>query len=905
MSPHPTSSESRFRPLRRGATLSLIRRTPVFPALLLLLGGVSGLPAAETPPTLRLPQVARPLRYAVDLRLDPWQDTYRGVIDIDLVLDEASSRIWLNASDITIERATLSMGRNEIAGTAELAAKDFAVILLARPAGPGEARLHLEYQGRLSKTDSAGIFKQKDGDDWYAFSQFESTSARRAFPCFDEPSYKVPWQLTVHVPGTNLAVSNTPVVVETAEADGWRSFRFKETPPLPSYLVAVGVGPFDIVDAGQAGKNKTPVRIITMKGKGSRARYAAEVTPQILNRLEDYFGIPYPYEKLDNLVIPQTFSFGAMENAGLITYAEPLLLARPEDETAGWKRGYADVCAHETAHQWFGDLVTMVWWNDVWLNESFATWMSTKILIEWKPEWRQDVSQVTYRSGAMDQDEMVTARFIRQPIESKDDIENAFDGITYGKGAAVLRMFESWMGEKKFQAGVRRYLTAHAHGSATAEDFLFALGTEGGPGVARAFSTFLDQAGAPVVSVELRCAESQPARLAVAQQRFLPIGSQGSAKQVWQIPVCVRWSTRGQEDRSCTVLATESVGIELPRSAGCPDWVLANDGEAGYYRTAYRGDLLERLLKDEGKALSLPERVGVLRDFSALALGGAVPMGEALAWVPKFARDPNREIVSAMAGVAGYPRAHLVAPPLRPSYARFIREMFGEKARALGYLAKPGEDDDTRLLRQAVVGLVADAGEDPELRTAADRLARRWLQDRTAVPADMSSTVLGVAAAQGGEALFDLYHTEAKRATERKERGQLLWAMGSFRDPTIERRALAIFLTDEFDAREAIALVFSGLGEETTRPLVYDFVKQNFDAIVARLPRDSGAFLPYAGASFCDEAHRADVEAFFKDRAPTFTGGPRTLAQVLEGISLCAAAKAAQEPEVAAFLGAY
>ena len=889
----------------RAVAMLAVHRAPLLITVLLLLAAALALPAAEMPPALRLPAGARPQRYTVDLRIDPAQDTFRGAIDIDLVLEEATSRLWLNSSDLTISRATLWKEEVELPGTVELAEKDFAAIRFAQAAAPGAARLHLEYQGVLSKSDTAGIFKQQDGEHWYAFSQFEATSARRAFPCFDEPSYKVPWQLTVHVPKGNLAVSNTPVAAEGVDADGWRSFRFKETPPLPSYLIALGVGPFDIVDAGQAGKRHTPLRIISLKGKGSRARYAAEVTSQIVDRLEEYFGIPYPYEKLDSLVIPQTVNFGAMENAGLITYVEPLILARPEDETVGWKRGYASVAAHEIAHQWFGDLVTMAWWNDVWLNESFATWMSTKILIGWKPEWRQDVNRVASRSRAMGQDEIVTARFIRQPIESKDDIENAFDGITYGKGAAVLRMFESWLGEKQFQAGVRRYLVAHAQGNATGEDFLAALEAEGGPGVAQSFATFLDQAGAPVVSAELRCADPGPARLAVSQKRFLPTGSQGSEAQLWRIPMCIRWSTGGKEDRLCRVVTAETAEIELPASARCPDWLLANDGEAGYYRTLYRGTLLQQLLQDEGKVLTLAERVGVLRDVSALAGGGALPLGEALALVPRFGRDPNREIVSAMAGVASSPREHLVPPALRPSYARFIQQVFGEKARALGYIAKPEEDDDTRLLRQAVVGLVADEGADAELRAAADRLARQWLRDRTAVPADMASTVLGVAAAQGGEVLFELYHAEAKQAAERHEREEILSAMGSFRDPAIERRALAIFLTDEFDPREAVTLVFSGLGEETTRPLVYDFVKQNFDAMVAKLPRDSGAWLSYAGASFCDEAHHADVEAFFKDRAPKYTGGPRILAQVLEGITLCAAAKAAQEPQVAAFLKAY
>ncbi len=265
-----------------------------------------------------------------------------------------------------------------IPGAAATGGSDYVRLTFQRNLSPGPWFLILEYGGRVESKDTEGIFRQKEGGDWYAFSQFEAIYARRAFPCFDEPSFKTPWQLTIHVPKGSIAVSNTPVASETADPDGGRTFAFAPTKPLPSYLVAFGVGPFDVVNAGTAGRNRTPIRMIVPKGHAAEARWAAETTGPILEVLEDYFGIPYPYEKLDDLAIPQTVGFGAMENAGLITYSSSLLLAKPADETIAQRRRYASVCAHETAHQWFGDYVTTAWWDDIWLNEAFATWMAVE-----------------------------------------------------------------------------------------------------------------------------------------------------------------------------------------------------------------------------------------------------------------------------------------------------------------------------------------------------------------------------------------------------------------------------------------------------------------------------------------------------------------------------------------------
>ena len=365
-------------------------------------------------------------------------------------------------------------------------------------AGPGPARIHIVYQGKISEKSSAGIFQGLDGKQPYLFTQFESIDARRAFPCFDQPDFKTPWQLTVHVPKAHAAVSNTSPVSETDEPNGMKRVVFAPTRPLSSYLVAIAVGPFDFVDAGKAGKNHIPVRIVTPKGKANQAKYAAEVTATIIDRLETYFGIPFPFDKCDNVAIPLTFGFGAMENAGMVTYAQNLILSDPAIDTEQRQRSYASVAAHELAHQWFGDLVTLAWWDDTWLNEAFATWTSSKILAEWKPEWRSRLSDLNSKFGAMNEDSLVAARKIRQPIVSKDDISNAFDDITYEKGASVIRMFESWVGEKKFQAGVTSYLKRYSYKNARVGDFLDSIAATGQPQLTRAFSTYLEQPGFPL-----------------------------------------------------------------------------------------------------------------------------------------------------------------------------------------------------------------------------------------------------------------------------------------------------------------------------------------------------------------------------------------------------------------------
>src|SRR6266542_71319 len=861
--------------------------------------------AERAPPKLQLPKTARPIRYAIDLTLIPSRETFSGPAEIELDLSKATRLLWLNATDLSISRASLAVGSRTLPARVVPGGGDFVGFSFRRPGGPGRARLRVAFTGNVSSTSTTGIFHQKAGEDWYAFSMFEAIDARRAFPCFDEPSYKVPWRLTLRVPQEDIAVSNTPILSEKLLEGGLKAVAFAESKPLPSYLVAFGAGPFEVVDAGRAGKNRIPIRMIVPRGRGREARFAAETTGPLLEVLEDYFGIPYPYEKLDNLVIPQTVRFGAMENAGLVTYNETILLATPDHQTPEFQRDWASICAHETAHQWFGDLVTLAWWNDVWLNESFATWMSEKVLEKWKPDWNIPVRRAISRAQTMQGDTLVSARKIHQPIESKGDIDNAFDNISYGKGSAVLSMFESWVTPEKFQRGVRRYLSAHAWGNATAEDFLAALEAEGGSGLAKAFSTFLDQVGVPLVALSVTCGAGEPPSLSLSQRRLVARGSPPAASQVWSIPVCVRYGSEGWSGRTCELVGARTARVALSDARACPAWVLGNDGEHGYYTVLYEEARLRRLLAGGAPDLAPPERVGILRDVAVLADAGQVSWTSALKIVPEFAGNGDPLVVSAAVRIASGVEPNLVPDDRRVHYERFVVKLFGAGARRLGWNPKPGEDEETQLLRPRLLGFVARVGEESELRGEAKRLARAWLEDPKATGADTLAAVLATAAEEGDRDLFERFRARAKSVSDHRDRTRLLAALGSFRDPALEKEARAILLTDEFDVRESLGILWSTLEERATREVSWQFFKANFDALVAKLPREMGTWLPWTGGAFCDASHRAEVEAFFRGRVDKLVGAQRPLAEVLEVIDQCVALKADQSAAVGEVLATY
>ena len=645
-----------------------------------------------------------------------------------------------------------------------------------------------------------------------------------------------------------------------------------------------------------SGRKHVPTRLVVPRGRGADTAWARESTPRILGLLEDYFDRPYPYEKLDQVAIPGA-GF-AMEHPGLVTYGQTLMVQRAADETISSRRGWVSVAAHELAHQWFGDLVTMAWWDDTWLNESFASWLGEKVTDRFQPDWGVAIDRASNRSNALFGDSVPSARRIRQPIASKDDIANAFDGVTYGKGEAVLEMLEAWLGEGVFSRGVKAYVERHAWANATATDFITALSAAAGKDVSAVFGSFLDQSGAPVLSAELRC-EGAP-RLALAQRPYRALGAP-LAPKTWNLPVCVR--AAGREGSRCTVLSAETADLSLDGGA-CPAWFSANAGATGYYRTQLRAVEAQKAL--ETGALTAAERVALVGDLQALMEAGDVSPVDAVELLPLVARDPERRVASAGVGLV-WSLEGLVPDAQLKHFAALVREAYGERARSLGWTVRPGDSEDVRLLRRSLLQVTAGSGRDPELGQQAVALVGLWLEDPAVLDPELVVTAVGAASASGDRQLVARLKQALFATTDRERRERLLAGLGGVREPALAAELLPLTLDDRIDPRESIYLLFRLSQQRETRRTAFDFLKANYEKLLARLPQgelSATQYLPWAGAGLCADDTHAEIEGFFRPRAASVMGAPRVLAQVLESVDQCVALKHAQMPSLVAYLEA-
>ncbi|MBK9035001.1 MAG: ERAP1-like C-terminal domain-containing protein [Myxococcales bacterium] len=852
-------------------------------------------PAAPTltpltaPPGVRLPREFQVERYAPSLVIDPAQPTFSGTIEIAGTLRAPQATIWLHAIGLTIDGAVATTDAGEVALTARTDVAPGRLALTApQPLPAGRLVLTIRYRGLLDLVDTTGTFRQQVDGAWYAFTQHEALHARRTFPCVDEPDVKVPWTLTLQVPMTLTAAANAPIATEELTLAG-KTLRFAPTPPLPSYLVAFAIGPFDVVEAG-ATSGGAPIRILAPAGRGAEAGFAAAATPKLVAALERWFGTPYPYAKLDSVAIPATVGFGAMENPGLVTYVEDLLLM-PADASPLRQRRYASVGAHELAHQWFGDLVTPVWWDDIWLNESFASWLPDKIVGEVFPSWRKPIEAIEARDGALEADSLATARRIRQPIESEDDIVGAFDGITYGKGAAVLRMFEAHVGAARFQEGVRAYLAAHAHGNATAADFLGAIAAAAPDAdVTASMSTLLDQAGAPRVTATIACSADR-AEVVLAQDRYLPLGATTTATTPrWRLPVCVLAEVAGKRTRHCTLLADATATIALAR---CPTWVWPNADGLGYYRSSVAAAQWPKVLAAAG-ALDPSTRVAITSDLLAEIDAGRADIGLALAAVPALVKRGTRAELAMAVDLAGGVRPWVPAAD-RPRYERWIRSTFALGKR-LGLVPAAGDDADRERLRGAVVALLADTGAEPTLRRDAVTRARTW---RTQ-PAATRGLILRLAV-RADPTVHDALLAEFPRETDRVILRDLAGALGAVLDPPRLEAALALTLDPALDIRVTLDILGAATGHEATRPVVEAFVRAHVDELLARMPRQAGARLVTWLTASCDAAAIEPARALAEAKLLGRPGARRRIDQALERLAQCAAVRGFIEPGVAAW----
>ncbi len=853
------------------------------------------------PPALRLPDSVRPVRYALDLTLLPAEPTYSGTVTIDVDVREPVRQVWLHAQDLQVTQASILVNGRTLEARAVTGSEGRLGLLLPETLGTGPAQVSLSFTGRADRERSQGLYAVAEGGESYLYTFFEPIDARRAFPCFDEPGFKVPWTLRFTVKQEHVALANHAVVSEEPLPGGLKRVTFAESRPMPSYLVAFVVGPFDLVDGGPVGRDRVPLRFIVPRGRGAETAYAASVTPRLVTLLEDFFDQTYPYEKLDVAVVPRYW--GTMEHPGIVALGQPLTLIRPGEETLQRRQSYVNIAIHELAHYWFGNIVTCRWWDDIWLNESLTTWLDHEITDRFDPSWQYALeASANSASFALSTDSLTTSPSVRKPITTNDDIIGSFDnGTTYSKGASLLRMLEGWLGEERVRDMLRTHVRKHAWGVATSDDFLATLGESAGPEAARVFRGFIDQPGVPRVSAELQCKAGAAPRLKLSQQRFLPAGSTGSTAQTWDIPVCVRAGKGKASTRACTLLTGATGELELPFQ-GCPSWLLLNAGGSGYYRVGYSREQLSGLLAAPPGMLTTPERIAFLGDVSAAVERGDVPLGEVMKLVPATASDPHRLILQGGMQLLFNVRTERLPEAERQRYRAWLRELYGPRARALGWTPRPGEGDDVKRLRSMLLGLAAMGGQDPVLSQEGNRLARAWLADRKSVNPEAVWTALRVAARDGDRALFDAMLARARSTEDRNERVRLLGTLGSFRNPALVKEALALVGGDAFDLRDTQAILGMAFFSSESRPLAWDFYQRNFDTLAGKLRSDELGGLIQMVGDLCEESQLAEAEALLKPRVERIEGGPRALDRALESIRLCIESERRHQPSVLEFL---
>jgi len=866
--------------------------------------GASSGAEAEAPPPLELPDDVRPVKARVELEVDPSSaEGFRGEIALEVRLSRARKVIWLHGRGLAVEEASVEAGGARIPAVyTEVLAEGVASLSPAREVGPGPATLHLRWRAPWGVL--RGLYLSKVGSESYASTQLEAVDARRVFPGFDEPSAKIPWDVTLVVPEGLVAVSNQPALSSTPAGKGNVRVRFAETRPLPSYLLFFGVGPFDLVTppplpANEVRDRPLAVRGLTSRGRGGEIAHALEAGAAIVAGEERAFGVPFPYEKLDHVAIPD-FASSGMENAGAIAYRDSVLLFSEGGSPDPLKRRIAGLLAHEIGHQWFGDLVTLRWWTDVWLNEAFATWATPKGVAAWRPYWRPELTALRGAGEAMEKDGLASARKIRQPLARLSEVGLQFDAMSYQKGAAVIGMFERFAGPERFKAGVKAYLEAHRDGVASTPDFVAAVSKAVGRDLAPAFSTFLDQPGVPLVHARIDC-QGGTARVRLAQERWQPRGATPGGPALWKVPVCVRAGRGARSIEACTLLESAEGALDLP--GPCPEWIHPNAGGAGYYRFALDGPDLAMLLR-RVPALTASEKIALGHSIWAVQGAGGLRYPELLGAVAILAHDPDIDVALSMRRVLEEARANAADPGDRAAVEGATVKLFRPAFDRLGWTPRSGEGDEAGRHRTELLEIVALTGRDRAVRAEAVRRGRAFLglgggqADPGALAPELVEPALQVAVQDDAES-FETVLARAPGASS-PLRQQLLGALHAVTDPSRFARVWAMKDEPRLNLRERIGMVQTWPVD--ARDLVADAFLADVDGVARIVPGEFTAALPRFAGTPCDQGRAARLRDVLAARLAAEPGMKRPLDQAVEAIAICAAGR---ETDAAAAGAAY
>jgi aminopeptidase N/puromycin-sensitive aminopeptidase len=862
--------------------LSASLRTSNIRIVCVLLGLVvtlAGNGFAERQP--RLPSTVVPEHYQLKFAPNLAKDSFAGEETIDVQVQQPVSSITLNAAEITFQETTItSAGVTQTAQVSLDAKSEMATLTVDKALAAGSAQIHIVFTGILNDK-LRGFYRANANGRKYAVTQFEASDARRAFPCFDEPAVKATFSVSLIVDSGDTAISNGTILRDTPGPEaGKHTLVFSTTARMSSYLVAMAVGDFQCVEGEADG---IPIRVCATPDKKEQCRFALEAAEHILQYFDKYFEIKYPFGKLDIVAAPE-FAAGAMENTGAIFYRERLLLIDDKTASLNAHQSVTGVLAHEMAHQWFGDLVTMSWWNDLWLNEGFATWMGGKPIRAWKPDWASvDVG------GPMDIDSIKSPR----PVRSSEGPPPT--DIVYGKASNVLRMMEAYEGEDVFRAGVNAYLKAHAFGSVTAEDFWNAQTQASGKPIDKIMATFIDQPGVPLIQVEAKAGDRTTVTL--TQRRFFrdrAAFAQGSP-ELWEVPVCLRSAANVLTDVPAVqcVLLTDRTQTFKFKNLSPP--VMANAGQKGYYRVMYAPEVLNEFSRTAETKLTPAERIGLASDEWAMVSAGMIPVGSYLSLVEGLKSDRRLPVVSAYAGRLETIDRDMVSESEREGYRAWVRSIFSQPAQELGWQPRPGESVEQPGVRAIVLSTLGRVGRDPEVLETARTLARKYIADPLAIDPSLADTVVSLAALEGDAALYDEFLAASKTAKSPEEYYRFLFALARFSDPALLTRTLEYALTPDVRGQDFGQLMGAVMTNPSGTELAWKFARQHWDEINSKPPGNSGGRILTTASVFCDVNHGQEVKEFFTQKK----SDEGAIQRALEDIGSCTEVKNLQEPNVA------
>jgi aminopeptidase N len=809
--------------------------------------------AAKPEVPSQLPRTARPIHYSIAAVPDAQNLRFSASAIVEIEILQSTDSVTLNAADLDFQSVALIDNANKtIEGRASIdASNQTATFKFPSNLAPGKYRLAINYSGKINR-HATGLFAldydTAEGPKRALYTQFEASDARRFFPCWDEPNFRTQFDLRVTVPRGQTAIGNMPEASRTEKPDGASEIVFATTPSMSSYLLFLGVGEFDRITTTAAG---TEIGVVAKKGDGEKGRWALEGAAQILPYYNEYFGTPYPLPKLDNIAGPGSSQFfGAMENWGAIFSFESILLNDPAITSEERRQGIFRVAAHEMAHQWFGDLVTMAWWNDLWLNEGFASWMGTKATAALHPEWDPLLKRIEGRESAMGLDSVSSTHAVVQNIATVEQISQAFDAITYRKGEAVITMLEDYVGEDVWRQGVRDYIATHRLKNTVTDNLWDAVERAAGKPVTAIAHDFTLQAGVPLIRVEAAQCSDGNTSVTLRQEEF----SRDNPKKQplrWRVPV-IASTLGGAEVR--TLVTDGSGNVIVP---GCEPLII-NSGQTGYYRTLYPPDLLNRLKLSYAK-LKPVDQIGLLTDNWGLGLAGYESAATAFDFIDAIPADANTELWSRAAQVLTHTYdAYEGDAPGQERLARYASAKLGPVLNRLGWTTTPTEKPNDAVLRSELIGALGKFG-DPEVVTEATR--RYSSGDPSALSGPLRTTILEVVAAHVDAAGWERLHSQAQAEKTPLIRNELYKALGAARDKTLAQRALDLALTDEPGPTNSSQII--GIVANEHPDLAFDFALQNRDKVETLVDVSSRSrFLPRLAAGSADPAMVAKLEDY-------------------------------------------